>query len=109
MSVRDEQQTSDRSSIRGATGYQPPTWQDRRRIRGGGSGHHGIARFLAFALLLASIVLVGLVTIGRPILASTVVGWATDNPSAYTMPFVSTLVEEDLGSKLTTAASDDAS
>jgi peptidoglycan lytic transglycosylase G len=108
MSVRDDQ-PSDRSSIRGATGYQPPTWQERRRIRGSGSGHHGIVRFLAFALLLASIVLVALVTIGRPILASTVVGWASDNPSAYTMPFVSTLVEEDLGSKLTTAASDDAS
>ena len=105
MRLRDRDPAGGRNSIRGRTGHQPPAWEER--LRGDGRGHHGILRFLAFALVLASLVLVGLVTIGRPLLASAVVGWASDNPSALSAPFVSQLVEEDLGTKLTSAPSAD--
>jgi len=70
-------------------------------------GIPGILKFLAFALVLAGLVLVALVTILRPLIRDTVVGWATDNPAALGMPFVADLVREDLGAKLTDAASTD--
>jgi UPF0755 protein len=72
-----------------------------------GGNHHGLGRFLLFALLLGAAVLVGLVTLGRPLVASTVVGWANDNPSAINLPFVADFVQSDLGAKLTQPASDD--
>ena len=50
-----------------------------------------------------------LVTIGRPLLASAVVGWASDNPSALGVPFVADLMAENLGDKVTKPASDDPS
>jgi UPF0755 protein len=75
------------------------------RRRGGGFG--GILRFLAFALILAAIVLTVLLTALRPMVRDAVLGWAADNPAALDMPFVADLVREDLGSKLTTAASTD--
>ena len=72
-----------------------------------GGGHHGILRFLVFALVLAAIVLVSLVTVLRPVVRGAVVGWASDNPGALGMPFVADLVREDLGPKLTDPASTD--
>jgi len=88
--------------IRGRFGHGAP---DPRRDprQGSGRAHHGILRFIVFAGVLALIVLVGLVTVLRPMLASAVVGWASDNPGALSVPFVAGLVEEDLGAKLTTA------
>jgi UPF0755 protein len=80
-----------------------------RRGRGGGNGggHGGLIRFLAFALVLAAIVLVALVTVLRPVVRGAVIGWAADNPGALDVPFVADLVREDLGKKLTDPASDD--
>ena len=70
-------------------------------------GIPGIVKFLVFALVLAGFVLIALVTILRPLIRNTVVGWATDNPAALGMPFVADLVREDLGPKLTEPASTD--
>ena len=74
---------------------------------GGRRGIPGIVKFLAFALVLAAIVLLVLVTVLRPLVKGAVLGWATDNPAALGMPFVADLVREDLGDKLTTSASTD--
>jgi peptidoglycan lytic transglycosylase G len=75
------------------------------RRRGGGFG--GILRFLVFALILGAIVLALLLTALRPMFRNAVLGWASDNPAALDVPFVADLVKEDLGSKLTAAASTD--
>src|SRR3954452_12231557 len=52
-------------------------WDAKRRRR----GVPGILKFLVFAVVLAAIVLVTLVTVLRPIVRSTIVGWADDNPA----------------------------
>jgi hypothetical protein len=78
--------------------------RDRRRT---GRGTGGIVRFLAFALVLAAIVLVALVTVLRPVVKGAVVGWASDNPGALGISFVADLVRDDLGPKLTDPASND--
>jgi UPF0755 protein len=78
------------------------------RADGGGGGHWGIVRFLAFILILASIVVVSLATVLRPLVSGAIVGWAADNPSALDIPFVADLVRENLGANLTTAPSNDA-
>jgi UPF0755 protein len=72
-----------------------------------GRGTGGIVRFLAFALILAAIVLVALVTVLRPVVKGAVVGWADDNPGALGIGFVADMVRDDLGAKLTTPASED--
>lgn len=99
-------------------------WRVRGGNAGGGSGSNGwnngynggrrrgipgILKFLLFAIVLAAIVLAILVTVLRPVVRSAVLGWATDNPAALGMPFIADLVREDLGAKLTTAASADTS
>jgi len=76
--------------------------EDRRRL-----GVPGFVKFLLFALALGGVVLVLLVTALRPLIRDAVVGWAADSPAALGMPFVADLVREDLGSKLTEAASTD--
>jgi len=78
--------------------------RDYRRSR---RGTGGVVRFLAFAGILAAIVLVALVTVLRPVVKGAVVGWADDNPGALGISFVADMVREDLGSKLTVAASQD--
>ena len=78
----------------------------RRNGRGGG-GLGGLVRFLLFALILAAIVLILFVTALRPLVRSTVIGWAGDNPGAIDVPFVEDLVPEDLGDALTKPASTD--
>jgi UPF0755 protein len=70
-------------------------------------GIPGIVKFLVFALVLAALVLGALVTVLRPLIRNTVVGWATDNPAALGMPFVADLVREDLGPRLSDPASTD--
>jgi len=88
------------SNPRGRPGYQSPT-------RGSGGGHHGILRFLAFMAVLVVVMGAIALTVLRPLLTGAVVGWASDNPSALSMPLVADLVREDLGSRLTTAPSGD--
>ena len=78
-------------------------WKDGRRRR----GLPGVLKFLLFALVLAGLVLIALVTVLRPVVRNAVLGWATDNPAALGMPFIADLVREDLGDKLTTPASTD--
>jgi UPF0755 protein len=77
-------------------------WQPERR-----PGIPGFVKFLVFALVLGGIVLAVLSTVLRPLVAGAVVGWARDNPGALGMPFIADLVREDLGERLTVAASDD--
>jgi peptidoglycan lytic transglycosylase G len=79
----------------------------RRRGSGNGGGAGGILRFLAFAGILAAIVLIALVTVLRPLVSGAVVGWADDNPAALGIDFVADMVRDDLGDALTTAASTD--
>jgi UPF0755 protein len=75
--------------------------------RGRGTGFGGILRFLVFALVLAAIVLLLLVTALRPLVRDAVIGWAADNPGALGVPFVADIIREDLGADLTDAASTD--
>lgn len=76
---------------------------------GGRGGFGGILRFLLFAVVLGAIVIGAGLTVLRPLVASAVVGWAADNPTALGLPFVADLVREDLGSALTDPPSGDAS
>jgi UPF0755 protein len=76
---------------------------DRRPRR----GIPGFLKFLLFALVLGGIVVIVLLTALRPLVRDTVVKWAADNPAALGIGFVKDLVEEDLGDKLTKAASAD--
>jgi UPF0755 protein len=78
-----------------------------RRRGSGGSGAGGILRFLAFAAILAAVVLIALVTVLRPVINGAVVGWADDNPGALGIDFVADMVRADLGTTLTTPASTD--
>ncbi len=78
-----------------------------RRGNGGGGGILGVLKFLVFALVLGAVVLAVGLTVLRPVVNSTVVGWAADNPSALNLPFVADIVREDLGDRLTKAASAD--
>src|SRR3954453_12285192 len=77
---------------------------------GGGRGGHGIVvfpKFLVFALVLAGVVLAVALTALRPVVASTVMSIAEDNPAALKVPFVEGIVRENLGSALTSPASTD--
>ncbi|HYC07481.1 MAG TPA: endolytic transglycosylase MltG [Candidatus Binatia bacterium] len=78
-----------------------------RRNGSGRNGVRGLFKFALFALVLAVIVLVALVTVLRPLISGTIVGWASDNPSALGIPFVADMVRDDLGTALTTAPSTD--
>jgi peptidoglycan lytic transglycosylase G len=75
----------------------------------GGFGLGGLVRFVLFIGVLAVIVLAVALTVLRPVVASAVVGWAGDNPSALRLPFVADLVREDLGKAMTDPPSTDAS
>lgn len=85
-------------------GGRPPVPPSRGR---GGFGLGGLLRFVLFIGALAALVLVVALTVLRPVVAGVVVGWAADSPSALGLPFVADLVREDLGSALTSPASDD--
>ena len=76
---------------------------DLARRRGGRSGPAPL-RFMLFLLLAAGLVLVLLVTVGRPIVRGVVVGLAGENPGALGIGFVADMVREDLGPALTEPA-----
>jgi UPF0755 protein len=68
----------------------------------------GVLRFLLFGGVLAGVVLIALLTAGRPLIRAGVVGWAWDNPSAITrFDFIAQFVREDLGDALTAPAGTD--
>ncbi|HEV2005718.1 MAG TPA: endolytic transglycosylase MltG [Candidatus Limnocylindrales bacterium] len=68
----------------------------------------GAIRFLIFGGVLAGVVLIALLTAGRPLIRAGVVGWAWDNPSAITrFDFIAEFVREDLGDGLTAPAGTD--
>lgn len=100
MSLREREPGDYRSNVRDRYSYQP-------RYETPGSRHHGVFRFLLFTVLLAAGVIVTLVTVGRPLVASAVVDWAGDNPGSMGLPFVADLVQSDLGAKLTEPPDDD--
>ena len=127
MSVRNDRRArrgDDRPRIIDTESYADPGLPDRDarrgvyppsqvRRRGGGSGGGagsgllGLIRFLVFAAILGSVVLVTLLTVLRPLARVAVVGWAYDNASALRIPFVADLVREDLGTNLTVPAGTD--
>ncbi|HEV8489455.1 MAG TPA: endolytic transglycosylase MltG [Candidatus Limnocylindrales bacterium] len=91
-------------------GWTPgdPRWaagEPRTVRRGGGIG--GFLRFMLFALVMATIVLVALLTVLRPVVAGAIVDWAYDNPGALRVPLVADIVREHLGAELTDPASGD--
>jgi len=81
------------------------------RSRGGGNGGRGgnglvgFLKFLVFALVLATIVLAVALTVLRPVVGSTVMSIAEDNPAALQLPFVKDIVAENLGTALTAPVS----
>lgn len=95
--------------------YRDEDWTNRdvrwagapQRRRKQGSGLGGFLRFVLFALIMAGVVLVGLLTVLRPVVSGAVVDWAYDNPGALRIPFVADIVRERLGPDLTQPASGD--
>ncbi|MGH2407840.1 MAG: endolytic transglycosylase MltG [Candidatus Limnocylindrales bacterium] len=73
----------------------------RRRRRG--------ARIVPWLMLLglAALIVVGGLTLLRPVIADWIVGLAESNPQALSVPFVADLVGERLGDRLTTPAGSD--
>lgn len=76
-----------------------------RRRTGGGTG--GAIRFLAFLVVTAAIVLLGLATVARPALNGLVLAVVGNNPGTWNIGFVADVVREGLGDRLTEPASDD--
>lgn len=94
--------------------YAGSDWNpgDVRRAASPRNGRHrsgigGFLRFLLFALIMATVVLVGLLTVLRPVVAGAIVDWAYDNQGALRLPFVADIVRERLGTELTDLASTD--
>ena len=90
--------------------YPDPSRYGGRGSRNGGGGSHGflgLVKFLLFALILAAIVLIVMLTALRPVANGLILSIAADNPAALQLPFVKDIVREDLGAALTTPASTD--
>jgi len=91
---------------RGPTWSPDPRTLNGRRIRSrNGSSLGGLLRFVAFAVILGGIVLIGGLTVMRPLVSDALVGWAYENPGGLRIPFVAELVRERLGPALTEPAS----
>ncbi|HEU0234943.1 MAG TPA: endolytic transglycosylase MltG, partial [Candidatus Limnocylindrales bacterium] len=86
--------------------WEPPR---RRRPTGGSGGAGGAIRFLVFTLVLAGIVLLGTITVLRPLVGGAVLDWAYKNPGSFDIALIAGLIREDLGPLLTDPASDDPS
>lgn len=78
----------------------------RYAARNGNGGHH-VLRFLAFALVLAALVLGGLALVLRPVLSRSITDWAAENSTALHLPFVPDIVRSELGASLTDPAAAD--
>jgi len=86
--------------------WEPPR---RRRPTGSGGGAGAAIRFLVFTLVLAGIVLLGTITVLRPLVGGAVLDWAYKNPGSFDIALIAGLIREDLGPLLTDPASDDPS
>lgn len=85
--------------------FSEPVPRSRNGGGGGGHGAVGLLKFLIFAMVLAAVVLTVALTALRPLVASTVMTIAEDNPGALNLPFVEDIVRENLGPALTTPVS----
>jgi UPF0755 protein len=89
----------------------PPVYSRRRNGNGDdrrGFRLPGIFRFLIFTGVLASIVLIAMLTVFRPLVRAGVVDWAWNNQWTITrLPFIADFVKEDLGTSLTAKAGSD--
>ena len=84
--------------------WEPPR---RRRPSGGAGGVGGAVRFLVFTLVLAGIVLIGTITVLRPLVGGAVLDWAYKNPGSFDIALIAGMIREDLGPLLTDPAGDD--
>ena len=91
----------------GPNGRNGPSGRNGLNGRPPRRGSGGIVRFLLFTLVLAGLVLTALVTVARPLIAGVVVDIADANPGALRLPFVASIVRDDLGSALTDPAGSD--
>ena len=89
--------------------YSEPPRRDRGRGGQGRNGLVGLLKFLAFALVLAAIVVAVALSALRPVVDGFVISVARDNPAVLQVPFVRDLVRQNLGIALTTPASSDGS
>ncbi|HEX4898728.1 MAG TPA: endolytic transglycosylase MltG [Candidatus Limnocylindrales bacterium] len=76
---------------RGGPGPGQPL-RDPRRQR----GLPGALKFVLFTGILAIVVVAAALTALRPVVRTAVVGWAWDNPSSFSLPFVAEFIREDL-------------
>ena len=84
---------------------------DQRRYERYGDDGGGLAafvRFGVFLVILATLVLITMATVARPLVRAVVAPWAEDNPGALRIGFVADLVREDIGAALTAPAGGDA-
>ena len=99
MSVREPGDY--RANVRDRYSYQP-------RYRSPGSGHHGVLRFLLFAVLLAGAFVLAVLTIGRPLVAIRRRRLGRGQPRHdRTARSSSDFVQSDLGTRLTQPPNDD--
>ncbi len=83
----------------------PPIVSRRRRQDGPKKGLPAPVRFVLFGGALAGIVLLGMLTLFRPLVSAGVVAWAWDNPGAITrFGFIESFVRDDLDGALTAPA-----
>lgn len=111
----EPQEKPDGTGLRSG-GYVPRTQARATVVRGRGlrdgpgsapSGRAGAVRFIVFVVGLAAVVLIGLVTIGAPIVGDAVYGFATSRPDSMRWPFVASIVKDHLGNDLTMPAGQD--
>lgn len=91
---------------RRGNGGGPPRGAAARYGSRPAGGHH-LLRFLAFALVLAAVVLAALGLVLRPLLSRSITDWAAENPTALRLPFVADIVRGELGPRLTDPATSD--
>ena len=121
MTVRSGRGPRDRSD-HGSANPGMPVWRasdgrggpppvNRRGRRGDERrGLPGPIRFLIFGGALAGLVLIGLLTFGRPLISAGVVSWAWSNPGVITrFDVIAGFVRDDLGDSLTAPGGTDAS